>query len=57
VRKPEGKRLFGRSRRRWNNISVNIREIGQEAVHWIDLTVDREKWPTVVNKVMKLSVP
>jgi hypothetical protein len=38
VRKPEGKRPLGRSRRIWvNNIKMDLREIGIGGVDWIDL--------------------
>jgi hypothetical protein len=36
--KSEGKRLFGRHRRRWeDNIRLGLREIGWEIVDWIYL--------------------
>jgi hypothetical protein len=42
VGKPEGKRLLGRSKRRWNG---NIRlERGWEGVDWIHLAQDRDQW-------------
>jgi hypothetical protein len=35
---PEGKRLLGSSRHRWeDNIEMNLREIGLEDVDWIHL--------------------
>jgi hypothetical protein len=38
VRKPEGKRPLGRSRRRWEgNTGIGLREIGWEVVDWIHL--------------------
>jgi hypothetical protein len=38
VVKPEGKRLLGRSRRRWvDNIKMDLREIGWDGVDWINL--------------------
>jgi hypothetical protein len=38
VGKPEGKRPLGRPRRRWvNNIKMDLREIGWDGVHWIDM--------------------
>jgi hypothetical protein len=42
VGKPEGKRLFGISRRRReDNIRIDLREIGSEDVDWIHLAQDR----------------
>jgi hypothetical protein len=48
VGKPEGRRLLGRSRRRWvDNIKIDLREIGWDGVYWRAL----------VNTVMNLRVP
>jgi hypothetical protein len=33
---PEGKRLFGRPRRRWDdNIRIDLKEMGSEGVDWM----------------------
>jgi hypothetical protein len=43
VGKPEGKRLLGRRRRRWeDNIGMDLREIGWGGMDWIDLAQDRD---------------
>jgi hypothetical protein len=43
VGKPEGKRLLGRPRHRWeDNITMDLREIGLEVVDWIHLSQDRD---------------
>jgi hypothetical protein len=43
VRKPEGKRPFGRPRRRWDHgIRMDLREIG--GGEWIKLAQDRDRW-------------
>jgi hypothetical protein len=58
VGKPEGKRPLGRPRRRWvNNIKMDLREIGWDDMHWIDLAQDRDQWRALVNTVMNLRVP
>ena len=45
--KPEGKRLFGRTRRRWeDNIKMDLQEVGCEGMEWIDLAQDRDRWHT-----------
>jgi hypothetical protein len=42
--KPEGKRLLGRSRRRWeDNNGIGLREIAWEGVHWIHLVQARDQ--------------
>jgi hypothetical protein len=41
--KPEGKRPFGRPRRRWeNNIKKDLQEMGCGDMKWIDLACDRD---------------
>jgi hypothetical protein len=58
VGKPEGKRPLGRPRRRWiNNIKMGLLEIGFNAVDWIGLAQDRNRWRAFVNSVMNLRVP
>jgi len=55
---PEGKRLLGRPKRRWeNNIRTDLRETGWEGVDWIHLAQDRDQWRVVVNTVMNLRIP
>jgi hypothetical protein len=58
VGRPEGKRLLGRPRRRWeDNIKVDLREIGIDVANWIQLTQDMVQWRAFVNTVMNLRVP
>jgi len=55
VGKPEGKRLLGRLRRRWeDNIKMDIQEVGCGCMDWIELAQYRERWRARVNAVMKL---
>jgi hypothetical protein len=55
---PEGKRLLGRPKRRWeNNIRTDLRVTGREGVDWIHLAQDRDQWQVVVNTVMNLRIP
>jgi hypothetical protein len=50
VGNPEGKRPFGRRRRRWEDrIRMDIREIGWGRVEWIQLAQDRDRWRALVN--------
>jgi hypothetical protein len=58
VGKPEGKRLLGRPRRRWeDNIRIDLRELGWGGMDWIDLAQDRDQWRALVNTVINLWVP
>jgi hypothetical protein len=58
VGKPEGKRLLGRPRRRWeDNIKMDLREIGWSGMDWSDLAQERDQWRAGVNTVMNLRVP
>jgi hypothetical protein len=58
VGRPEGRRPLGRpSRRREDNIRMDIREIGFGDVDWIHWAQDRDRWRVLVNTVMNLRVP
>jgi hypothetical protein len=56
--KPEVKRPIGRPRRRrFDNIRMDLLEIGLSVVDWIGLAQDRDRWRDLVNSVMNLRVP
>jgi hypothetical protein len=58
VGKPEGKRLLGRPRHRWeDNIKLDLQEVGCGYVDWIGLALDRDRWRALVSVVMNLQVP
>jgi hypothetical protein len=60
VRKPEGSRLLGRPRHRWeDNIKMDLGAIilWEGGVDWIGLAQDRDKWRALVNAVLNLWVP
>jgi hypothetical protein len=58
VGKSEGKRPLGTPRHRWKEkIKTCLRGIGLEAVDWIRLFQDSDRWRTFVNTVMNLRVP
>jgi hypothetical protein len=42
--KPDGKRLIGRARHRWeDNIKINLKGLGWEGVGWVHLAQDKHK--------------
>jgi hypothetical protein len=56
--KPEGKRPLERPRRRWvDNVKMELRDIGWDAMDWIDLAQGRDHWRALVNTVMNPRVP
>jgi hypothetical protein len=58
VGRPEGKRLLGRHRYRWeDNIKLDLREIGIDRTNWIQLAQDRVQWRAFVNTMIILRVP
>jgi hypothetical protein len=58
VGKPEGKKLLGRLRLRWeDNIKMDLQEVRCESMDWIKLAQDRDGWWALENAVMNLRVP
>jgi hypothetical protein len=57
VGKPEGKRPLGRPRRRWEDIRMDLQEVGCGCMDWIGLAQDRDRWRAIVNAVMNLRAP
>ena len=56
VGKPEGKRLHGRPRRKWeDNSEIDLQEEGCGGMDWIELAQDR--WRALLNAVMNFRVP
>jgi len=57
VGKPEGKRLLGILKRRWeDNIKMDLQEVGCGVIDWIELAQDRNRWRALVNAA-SLRVP
>jgi hypothetical protein len=49
VGKPEGRRLLGRPRSRWEyNIKMGFREMRWEGVDWFHLAQDSDRWRALV---------
>ena len=57
-RGPEGKRLLGKPRRRWDeNFKMDLQEVGCGGVDWIDLAQDRDRWRARMSAVMNFRLP
>jgi hypothetical protein len=56
--KPEGKRSFGRPRRRWaDNIKRDLQEVGGGRGDWMELAQDRDRWRALVGTARDFRVP
>jgi hypothetical protein len=57
VGKPEGKRLLGRHRRKWeDNIKTDLQEVGGGCGNWMELAQDRDGWRALVGMIMNFLV-
>ena len=57
VGKPEGKRPPARPTLRWDNVKMDVKEMGCVGMDRIDVAQDRVRWRALVNAVMNLRVP
>jgi hypothetical protein len=56
--KPTVKRPLGRPRRRReNSIRIDLKEIGINAMNWVDSAQNRDYWRALVNAELNLRVP
>ena len=53
---PEGKRPLGRPRRRWEDIKLDLQEVGRGCGDWMKLVQDRDRWRALVSTVMNFRV-
>jgi hypothetical protein len=49
-----GRDHSGGPRHRWDNVRIDLNEIGWEGVDWIHLAQDREQWRGLVNTVIRV---
>jgi hypothetical protein len=58
VGKPEGKRLLGRPRRRWEgNIKRDLQKVGGGCWDWMERAQDRDRCRALLSTVMNFRVP
>ena len=57
VGKTEGKRPFGKPRRRWEgSVRTDLQEVGCGGGDWVELVQDRDRWRALVSAVMNLKM-
>jgi len=50
--------LRERPRRRWEDvIQMGLQEVGLGSIDWVEMAQDRDRWPALVNAVIKFLVP
>ena len=55
---PEGKRPFGRPRRRWeDNNKMDLEDVGGSCREWMESAQNRDRWRALVGTVRNLRVP
>ena len=54
--KPTGKRPLGRPRRSWDNIIMDLKEIGINVGNLVDSAEDGDYWRALVNAALDLRV-
>ena len=57
VGKPEGKRPLGRPRRRWEDIKMDLEEVGRGCGDWMEFAQNRDRWRALVSMVMNFRFP
>jgi len=57
VEKPEAKRPFERPRHWWEDIRMDLVEVGWEDVDWVRVARVRDQWRSLVNTVIDFWIP
>ena len=57
VGKPEGKRPLGKPKSRWEDIKMDLQEVGCGGMDWIKLAWDRDRWQALADVVINLWLP
>ena len=52
--KPEVKRKLGRPRHRWEDIKMDLQEVGLGGMDWIELAQDKDKWRALLYGVKNI---
>jgi hypothetical protein len=52
----EGKKPFGRPKRRWEDYKLDLIEIKWDCMNWFNLSQNRNKWQAVVNMAKNIQV-
>jgi hypothetical protein len=55
--KPKKKRFVGRPKHNWENIKIDLKGTGCDAMNYIHLTQDTVKWQSLVNIIKNLQDP
>jgi len=56
VGRPKARRPLAIPSLIWDNIKVDLQEVGWRGVDWIALAEDRDRWRALVNAVMNIRV-
>jgi len=57
VGKPERRKRLERAKHRWEDITMDMQDMGQESMDWTDMAQDRDRWQALVDAVTNLQVP
>ena len=55
--KPERRKRLERAKHRWEDITMDMQDMGQESMDWTDMAQDRDRWQALVDAVTNLQVP